>query len=92
SIQQELTCEELFDLYTNVCDRLTDAPNYMYLFSTAYCYFCKSAVPNFLRINVLVDPQRLIDENGTKLPKNKHRQKVNNIVKQIVDDELSTNT
>ncbi|CAF4922820.1 unnamed protein product [Rotaria sp. Silwood1] len=92
SIQQELTCEKLFDLYTNVCDRLTDAPNYMYPFSTAYCYFCKSAVPNFLRINVLVDPQRLIDENGTKLPKNKHRQKVNNIVKQIVDDELSINT
>ncbi|CAF0878760.1 unnamed protein product [Rotaria sordida] len=91
SIEQELTCEELFDLYTNVCDRLTHAPNYMYPFSTAYCHFGKSVVPNFLRINVLVNPQQLMCENGTKLPKNKHRQKINNIIKQIIDDELSNN-
>lgn len=89
SIEQELTKEELFDLYTRVCDRLSQAPNYMYPFSTAYCYFCKSAIPNFLRINLLVNPNRLLDDNNVQLPKNKHRQKVYNIVKEIVDNELA---
>jgi hypothetical protein len=88
SIEKELTCEELFDLYTNVCDRLTHAPHYMYPFSTSYCYFCKSATPNFIRINILIDPQRLLNEDGTRLPKNKNRQKINDIVQQIVNDEL----
>jgi hypothetical protein len=60
----------------------------MYPYSTAYSHFCKLAKPNFLRINFLVDPQRLLDENGRRLSKNKMREKVNDIIKETVDDEL----
>jgi hypothetical protein len=88
SIEKELSGEELFDLYTNVCDRLARAPYQMYPYSTAYSHFCKLAKPNFLRINFLVDPQRLLDENGRRLSKNKMKEKVNDIVKETVDDEL----
>ena len=92
SIEKELTSEELFDLYTKVCDRVTRAPYLMYPFSTGYCHFCKSAEPNFLRINVLINPVRLLDEKGKKLPKNKNRQQVNDIIKELIDEELSINT
>ncbi|CAF2258188.1 unnamed protein product [Rotaria magnacalcarata] len=92
SIPKELTCEKLFDLYTHVCDRLAQAPYHMYPFSTAYCYFCKSVVPNFIRINLLIHPKVLLhNDDNTKLPKNKNKQKVYDIVKQIIDDELLNN-
>ena len=88
SIEKDLSSEQLIDLYSNVCDRLTNAPYYMYPFSTGYCHFCKSVEPNFIRINILVNPQRLLDEHGTKLERNQNRQKIQDIVKQIVDEEL----
>jgi hypothetical protein len=88
SIEKELSGEELFNLYTNVCDRLTHPPYHMYPYSTTYGHFCKLVKPNFLRLNVLVDPQRLLDENGRRLLKNKMREKVYDIMKEIVNDEL----
>ena len=88
SIDNELSCDRLFDLYTNVCDRLTREPYHMYPFSTGYCYFCKSTTPSLLRIKMLVDPSRLLDEKGNQLPKNQHREKINKIAQNFVDEEL----
>ena len=92
SISKELTSDRLFDLYTHVCDRLTRAPFHMYPFSTAYCYFCKSVKPDFLRIKVLVNPNRLLDEQGVPLPKKQCRKKINDIAQKLVDEELGDGT
>jgi hypothetical protein len=67
---------------------LTQPPYHIYPYSTTYGHFCKLIKPNFLRLNILVDPQKLLDENGRKLPKNKHKKKVDDIMKEIVEDEL----
>ena len=88
SIEKDLTSEALLDLYTNVCDRLTNAPYHMYPFTTGYGHFCKSVEPNLLRFNLLVNPQRLLDKHGKILAKNQHRQKVYEIIKQTVDEHL----
>jgi hypothetical protein len=87
-VQENLSNERLFDLYTNVCDRLTHAPYLMYPFSTSYCYFGKSVTPNFLRFNFLVNPHRIVDEHGQQLQKNQHGRTSHDIIRKIVDNEL----
>ena len=89
NVERLLTGEQLFDVYTRVCDRLTRAPYEMHPFSTTYGYFGQTRTPNFLRFDILVDPRRLVDEHGAPLLRKKHKEKVNEIVTAIAEEELS---
>ena len=88
TVERQLSVEQLFDVYTRVCDRLTRAPYEMHPFSTTYGYFGQTRTPNFLRFDILVDPRRLVDEHGAPLLRKEHKEKVNEIVGRIVEEEL----
>ena len=88
TIQEDLGCDKLFDLYTNVSDRLTKAPLYAYPFSTAYCYVSKSATSSFFRFDLLLDPQHILDENGNQILRKDQRVAVKNVLESIVAEEI----
>ena len=92
SVDRQLTGEQLFDVYTRVCDRITRAPYEMHPFSTTYGYFGQTRTPNFLRFDILVDPHRLVDEQGVKVSREKQEERVKAIIEGIATEELSAST
>ncbi|CAF3687010.1 unnamed protein product [Adineta steineri] len=79
---------ELFRLYTNVCELLSQDYG-MYTFSSAFGYCCKdSAKGDILTFNILVHPKVLThgDQHGQKqtLPKREHRAKVLELIRDTI--------
>jgi hypothetical protein len=82
----QLTNEQIFHIYTRICDDLSSGPYKMYPFSTNYVYFSQSDDNNnFLKLNVVLNPQLLMDDKNCLLPKCQHREKVYEIVKDIAN-------
>jgi len=84
----QLTNEELFKLYTNVCDELANGVYKMYPFSTSYAYFGQTNDGDFLKFNFIVNPFLLVDNQQKLLPKDQHRERVYNIVKEIISHHI----
>ncbi|CAF0809846.1 unnamed protein product [Adineta steineri] len=79
---------ELFRIYTKICERLSQDYG-MYILSSAYGYCGKdNDKGDILKFNILVHPKFLtyIDQHGQShmLPKNKHRAKVFELVRDTV--------
>ncbi|CAF1127421.1 unnamed protein product [Adineta steineri] len=91
-VDGEMNKLELFLLYTNVCERLSQDYG-MYTFSSAFGYCCKdSAKGDTLTFNILVHPKVLThgDQHGQKqtLPKREHRAKVLELIRDTVTKVL----
>jgi hypothetical protein len=83
-----LTNEQLFYLYTNICDELANGLYKMYPFSTSYAYFGQTDDDDYLRFNFIVDPSLLVNNQQEVLSKSEHRDKVYEIVKQITSHHV----
>jgi hypothetical protein len=78
---------ELFHLYTQICQRLSDDYG-MYIFSSGLGYCGKDDEEcDYLKFNILIHPKWLVgvDSNGQKqkLPRSEHRNKVTEIIQEI---------
>jgi hypothetical protein len=86
----QLTNEQIFMLYTRICDELANGPYKMYPFATSYVYFSRSDDnDNFLKFNFVLNPQLLVNNEKHLLSKCQHSEKVYNIVKEIADYHVS---
>ena len=85
----QLTNEQIFYLYTNICDQLSNGIYKMYPFSTSYAYFGQTDDNNsFLKFNFIINPHLFMDNQHNILPKNQHREHVYNIVKEIISQQI----
>jgi hypothetical protein len=76
---------ELFRLYTQICQRLSNEYG-MYIFSSGLGYCCKDdEESDHLKFNILIHPKWLatvdIDGHKHKLPRSEHRNKVTEIIR-----------
>jgi hypothetical protein len=83
-----LTNEQIFRLYTHVCDELANGPYQMYPFSTSYLYFGRLDNDDFLKFNFVLNPRLLLDNQGKVLSKSQHREKVYQIVTDVVSRHI----
>ena len=86
-LNKQLSNVELFRVYTQICQRLLDEYG-MYIFSSGFGYCGQDdEEKDCLKFNILVHPKWLVkrDERGEKikLPRCEHREKVEQIVRQI---------
>jgi len=85
-----LTNEQLFELYTSVCNDLANGIYKIYSFSTSYAYFGQTETDDFLKFNLIINPS-LFNNNGTvRLSKDQHRDEVYKIVKEIISRHVNT--
>jgi hypothetical protein len=83
-----LTNEQLFYLYTNICDELANGSYKMYPFSTSYGYFGQTDDGDFLKFNFVINPLLFVDNQQKSLSKDQHREYLYNIVKQIISRHI----
>ena len=84
-LNKKFNAQELFEVYTQICQRLLDDYG-MYVFSSGYGYCCQDDKEmDCLKFNILVHPKCLV-ENGEKgetikIKRSQHRQKVEDIIR-----------
>jgi hypothetical protein len=84
---------ELFRLYTQICQRLSDEYG-MYVFSSGFGYCCKDQERgDHMKFEIMIHPKWLstIDDiNGQKqkLPRSEHRNKVTEIIRETIKNIL----
>jgi hypothetical protein len=86
----QLTDEQIFHLYTNICDELANGPYRMYAFSTGYVYFGRYNNDDSLKFNFILNSRLLLDSQNKILPKSQHRDKIYEIVKQVALNQILT--
>jgi hypothetical protein len=77
-----LTDKQLFILYTNICDELSNGLYKMYPFSTNYAYFGQTDDGDFL------NPLLFTDNQGKLLPKYQQRERVYDTVRHITSRHI----
>ena len=83
-----LTAKQLFELYTLVCNDLTNGIYRIYPFSTTYAYFGQAEEYDFLKFNLVINPNLLFEKQEKVFSKDQHREQVYQIVKGIISQHI----
>jgi hypothetical protein len=86
----QLTNEQIFILYTRICDELSNEPYKMYPFSTSYSYFGRIDNNDFLKFNFILNPRLLLDNQQKYLSKYQHHDQVYEVVKEVALHHISS--
>ncbi|CAF1125064.1 unnamed protein product [Rotaria sordida] len=76
----QLTNEEIFEIYTRICDDLSTGPYEIHPFSTGYVDFSRFDRKNFLKFNLIVNLNLLVNQDNHLLSKSQHRNKVKELL------------